>query len=94
MAIGLPLSRVEPQSRMMGVQAPPELLAIHTNFPGVVPPAINRGALAGAPAPAGLSDEEQRAYETIAFFYTNVYYAFLMKVTSQMCSSTWRTPTC
>ena len=63
---------------MMGVQAPPELLAIHTNFPGVVPPAINRGALAGAPAPAGLSDEEQRAYETIAFFYTNVYYAFLM----------------
>jgi pimeloyl-ACP methyl ester carboxylesterase len=63
---------------LMGVQAPPELLAIHTNFPGVVPHAINAAALAGAPVPAGLTDEEERAYETIAFFYTNVYYAFLM----------------
>jgi len=63
---------------LMGVQAPPELLAIHTNFPGCVPHEFNAAALVGAPLPAGLSDEEKRAYETIAFFYTNVYYAFLM----------------
>jgi pimeloyl-ACP methyl ester carboxylesterase len=63
---------------LMGVQAPPELMAIHTNFPGCVPHDFNAAALAGAPVPAGLSDEEKRAYETIAFFYTNVYYAFLM----------------
>ena len=63
---------------MLGVLAPPELLAIHTNMAGVVPHAINVAALSGAPVPAGLSDEETRAYETLAFFYTNVYYAFLM----------------
>jgi hypothetical protein len=39
---------------LMGVQAPKELLAIHTNMPGVIPPAIDAAALAGAPLPAGL----------------------------------------
>jgi pimeloyl-ACP methyl ester carboxylesterase len=63
---------------LMGVQAPPELLAIHTNMAGVVPPALNAAALAGAPAPAGLSDDETRAYEQLAAFYKDVYYAFLM----------------
>jgi pimeloyl-ACP methyl ester carboxylesterase len=63
---------------MMGVQAPPELLAIHTNMAGVVPPALNAAALAGAPAPAGLSDDEKRGYEQLAAFYKDVYYAFLM----------------
>src|SRR5437763_1978672 len=36
----------------MGVQAPKGLLAIHTNMPGVVPPAIDAAAFAGAPVPA------------------------------------------
>ena len=30
-------------TEMMGVQAPPELIGIHTNFPGAVPPAISKG---------------------------------------------------
>src|ERR1700675_3668543 len=38
----------------MGAQAPPELLAIHTNMPGAVPPEINGAAFTGAPAPSGL----------------------------------------
>ena len=63
---------------LMGVQAPPELLAIHTNFPGVVPPELDAAALAGAPVPAGLSGDEKRAYEQLAAFYKDVYYAFLM----------------
>jgi len=63
---------------MMGVQAPPELLAIHTNMAGVVPPALNAAAFAGAPVPAGLSEEEQRAYKTLASFYKDVHYALLM----------------
>jgi pimeloyl-ACP methyl ester carboxylesterase len=63
---------------LMGAQAPPELLAIHTNMAGVVPPALNAAALAGAPVPAGLSDDEQRGYKTLAAFYKDVYYAFLM----------------
>src|SRR5947208_1992798 len=32
-----------------------ELLAIHTNMPGAVPPELDQAAFTGAPAPAGLS---------------------------------------
>ena len=63
---------------LMGVQAPEELLAIHTNMPAVIPPEIDAAALAGAPVPAGLSADEQHAYEQLAGFYKNVYYAFFM----------------
>jgi pimeloyl-ACP methyl ester carboxylesterase len=67
----------------MGVQAPEGLLAIHTNMPCVIPPAINAAALAGAPVPAGLSEDEKRAYEQLAAFYKNVYYAFFMATRPQ-----------
>jgi len=53
----------------IGVLAPPELIGIHTNMPGAVPPDIDKAAFAGAPAPAGLSAEEAGAYEQLAFFY-------------------------
>ena len=58
---------------LMGVLAPPELLAIHSNMPGVLPPEIAPGfaPLVVAPAPAGLSAEEQRAYEQVSYVYTN-----------------------
>ena len=62
----------------MGVQAPKGLLAIHTNMPGVVPPAIDAAAFAGAPVPAGLSADEKHAYEQLAAFYKKVYYAVIM----------------
>jgi pimeloyl-ACP methyl ester carboxylesterase len=62
----------------MGAQAPEGLLAIHTNMPNVVPAEVDAAALAGAPAPAGLSADEQHAYEQLAAFYKNVYYAFFM----------------
>jgi pimeloyl-ACP methyl ester carboxylesterase len=63
---------------MLGVQAPPELLAIHTNMPGAIPPEIDAPAFAGAPAPAGLSAEEKSTYEQLVSFYQHVYYAFWM----------------
>jgi len=63
---------------LMGVQAPKELLAIHTNMPGVIPPAIDAAAFAGAPVPAGLSADEKHAYEQLAAFYKDVYYALFM----------------
>jgi len=56
----------------MGVQAPPGLLAIHTNMPGVVPADVDKAAVAGEPAPSGLSAEEKRAYDGLLFTYKHV----------------------
>lgn len=63
---------------LMAVQAPSGLIGMHTNFPGTVPPEIDKAAQVGAPAPAGLSAEEKIAYDMIAFTYQNVQYAFYM----------------
>ena len=54
---------------LMGVLAPPELLAIHTNMAGAVPNDVNGAAFTGAPAPSGLSADEQHAFDRLAFFY-------------------------
>jgi pimeloyl-ACP methyl ester carboxylesterase len=54
---------------MMGVQAPPGLLGIHTNMAGAIPPEIDAAAFAGAAPPAGLDEEEKEAFDHVAFFY-------------------------
>jgi pimeloyl-ACP methyl ester carboxylesterase len=54
---------------LMGLQAPPELLGIHTNMAGAVPPEIDQAASTGAPPPADLSAEERHAYDRLVFFY-------------------------
>lgn len=56
-------------SEQMAVQAPPELLAIHTNMPATVPADIAALLASGAPAPAGLSPDEANAYAQLDFFY-------------------------
>ena len=50
-------------SDVMARQAPPGLLGIHVNMPATVPPDIAKALSSGEPAPAGLSPEEQAAYE-------------------------------
>ncbi len=70
-------------AELMGAQAPRGLLAIHTNMPQVIPPAIDAAALAGAPVPAGLSADEKHCYDMLAAFYKNVYYGFFMATRPQ-----------
>jgi pimeloyl-ACP methyl ester carboxylesterase len=54
---------------MMGVQAPPGLIGIHTNMAGAIPPEIDAAAFAGAAPPSGLDEEEKEAFNHVAFFY-------------------------
>jgi len=69
---------------LMGVHAAPELLGIHTNMAGVIPPDIDKAAQAGAPTPSGLSDDEKRAYERLSFVYAKgVGYAYQMGLRPQ-----------
>ena len=56
-------------TELMALQAPPELLGIHTNMAATVPADIDKAALAGAPPPSNLSADELRAYNQLAFFY-------------------------
>ena len=71
-------------TELMGAQAPPELLGIHTNMPNVVPVDIDKAAFSGAPAPAGLSADEKVAYERLSFVYANgIGYAFQMGLRPQ-----------
>jgi pimeloyl-ACP methyl ester carboxylesterase len=56
-------------TEQMALQASPDLIGIHTNMPGAVPPDIDKAAFAGAPAPSGLSDDEKHAYDQLAYFY-------------------------
>jgi len=53
----------------LGVQAPPELLGIHTNMPGTVPADISKALNFHEPAPGGLSAEERNAWDQLDFFY-------------------------
>src|SRR3954452_24193843 len=56
-------------TEQMALLAPPELPGIHTNMPATIPPGIDAAALAGSPPPAGLSADEQHAYDQLAYFY-------------------------
>src|ERR1700756_2990596 len=71
-------------TELMGVEAPPELLGIHTNMPGAVPAEIDKAAATGAPMPSGLSPEEKLAFERLQFVYSKgVAYGYQMGLRPQ-----------
>ena len=57
-------------SEVMALQQPSGLLAIHTNMSATLPAAISK-ALPAGPPPAGLSPDEQHAWEQLTDFYVN-----------------------
>jgi pimeloyl-ACP methyl ester carboxylesterase len=62
-------------TEVIGAQAPEGLIGIHTNMAGALPPEISKPIAsnvlgAGDPAPTDLSEEEQRVYDRLTFFFT------------------------
>src|SRR2546426_5446411 len=67
-------------TNVMALQAPPELIGIHLSFSGAAPPDVAKALQSGGPPPAGLSAEEQRAYDQMASLYQHVPTHFIMAV--------------
>ena len=63
---------------LMALNTPPELLGIHVNMPGVIPPEIDVAMALGEPIPDNLSAEERACCEQLSFFYKHVAYARFM----------------
>jgi pimeloyl-ACP methyl ester carboxylesterase len=66
-------------SNVMARQAPAGLLGIHVNMPATVPADVANALNNGDPAPAGLSDGEKAAFDSLDTFYKkNTGYSAMM----------------
>jgi len=69
---------------VMAAQGHPELIGIHSNMPGAVPPDVSKAIATGGPAPAGMSGEERAQFEKLNdLFAKGVYYAYEMATRPQ-----------
>jgi pimeloyl-ACP methyl ester carboxylesterase len=60
-----------PVTEQMALQAPSEVLAIHTNMPDALPAEVAKALRFGEPEPPGLSADEKHAYDQLVFFFTH-----------------------
>ena len=58
-----------PVSSAMARQAAPGLLGIHINLPATVPSDVAMALAGGGPAPAGLSEKERAAFDSLDTFF-------------------------
>ncbi len=56
-------------TEQMALQAPPELVGIHTNMPATIPDDIAQALASGGAPPSGLSPDERRAWDQLDYFY-------------------------
>jgi len=63
---------------LMAVKAPPGLIGIHSNMPGVIPPELDAALFRGEPVPGDLSGEEKLAADQLANTYKHIGYAIMM----------------
>jgi pimeloyl-ACP methyl ester carboxylesterase len=71
-------------SEVMAVQAPEELLGIHINMPGTVPPSVLRLIRNRDPVPSNFSDAEKAAFAGLEYFYHKGFgYAEMMNTRPQ-----------
>jgi pimeloyl-ACP methyl ester carboxylesterase len=69
---------------VMAAQRHPELIGIHSNMPGAVPPEVSMAIATTGPAPASLSEEERLQVEKLkGLFATGVFYAYEMATRPQ-----------
>jgi pimeloyl-ACP methyl ester carboxylesterase len=66
-------------TELMGKNAPAGLLGVHTNMASTVPPEVFQGIAANTPPP-GLSAEERRAYDRLAFFFSPVGISYALEM--------------
>jgi pimeloyl-ACP methyl ester carboxylesterase len=59
-----------PVSNEMAKLGAPELLGVHVNLPGIVPPEIFKAVASGNGAPANLSAEEKHAFDQLRLQFT------------------------
>jgi pimeloyl-ACP methyl ester carboxylesterase len=73
-----------PITSAMARQAPAGLLGIHVNLPATIPPDVGMVLAGGGPAPAGLSEKERAAFDTLVTFNTkNRAYSVMMATRPQ-----------
>jgi pimeloyl-ACP methyl ester carboxylesterase len=67
----------------MARQAPSGLLAIHTNLPAVFPPDAAAAIASGGPAPEGLSQKEQAAFDDVRRFLQGGGWGYYQMMTAR-----------